>query len=78
MFTSTGTFIDHTDRAAGGTSATERHTVAPVLITEQEVLFATAAALTAPPKRRRPRRKHYPSRRDIFEDSRMAREMDRL
>lgn len=73
----------------------------PVLITEQQVLFATAAALPLRPARTRrrgldlvraflaavseksdsqthPRRRRYPSRNDIFEDSRMAREMLRL
>jgi hypothetical protein len=72
----------------------------PVLITEQEVLFATAAAvpLQPPTAGRRwtdvigaalramfmssaaePReRRHYPSRNDYLEHSRMAREMYRL
>jgi hypothetical protein len=73
----------------------------PVLITEQQVLFATAAA-TSPRSVRlgrhwfhklgsqlaavflassndsRPGRRHYPSRSDFLEDSRMAREMLRL
>lgn len=76
----------------------------PVLITEQQVLFATAAALPLRPAKtsRRwtevmraigasvraafvtpsdeagPRRRHYPSRNEYLEDSRMAREMLRL
>ena len=73
----------------------------PTLITEQQVLFATAAAVPLQPARpsRRwtesarafltaafakagnesePRRRHYPSRNDFLEDSRMAREMMRL
>jgi hypothetical protein len=73
----------------------------PVLITEQQVLFATAAAVPLQPARTgrrwiesawtfltaafvksgnesRPERRHYPSRNDFFEDSRMAREMLRL
>lgn len=75
----------------------------PVLITEQQVLFATAAALPLQPAKTsrrwtkvigaiaasvrtafvtssddaRPKR-HYPSRNDFFEDSRMSREMWRL
>jgi hypothetical protein len=77
---------------------------APALITEQQVLFATAAALPMQPAKtgRRwiaavhglgvslraaltassngagPQRRHYPSRNDFLEDSRMAREMMRL
>jgi hypothetical protein len=76
----------------------------PVLITEQQVLFGTAAAMPlqpAKPARRwalaarsigaglgatfatfsnevEPKRRHYPSRDDFLEDSRMAREMVRL
>ena len=72
----------------------------PVLITEQQVLFATAAAVPLRParsrrwvdavvafvtmtrataqKESRPKRRHYPSRHDFLEDSRMAREMLRL
>jgi hypothetical protein len=73
----------------------------PVLITEQQVLFATAAAVPLQPartsrrwttavwafltatfvkagKESRPQRRHYPSRNDFLEDSRMAREMMRL
>jgi hypothetical protein len=74
-----------------------------VLITEQQVLFATAAALPQPAKTSRrwtevvraigasvraafvtssddtqPKPRHYPSRNDFLEDSRMAREMMRL
>ena len=76
----------------------------PVLITEQQVLFATAAALPLQPARTsrrwtqlvrtigasvraafvtssvetRPTPRHYPSRNDFLEDSRMSREMLRL
>src|SRR4030088_2419228 len=74
----------------------------PVLITEQQVLFGTAAAVSPAETRRRwteavrvigatlravfvastedtrPKRRHYPSRNDYLEDSRMAREMLRL
>lgn len=76
----------------------------PVLITEQQVLFATAAALPLHPAKTsrswtetvcaigpslraaivtsgndaRPKPRHYPSRNDFLEDSRMAREMFRL
>jgi hypothetical protein len=72
----------------------------PVLITEQQVLFATAAALPLQPattrrwtqsvraffsaafvassNEARPKRRHYPSRDDFMEDSRMSREMMRL
>ncbi len=68
---------------------------APILITEQQVVFSTAAARSSRPatiSRRvieamrvvgaavyRPSaRGHYPQRFSCFEDSRMAREMDRL
>jgi hypothetical protein len=75
----------------------------PILITEREVAFATAAAVPVPsPTTRRwteatrivlaairgmfatstadsrPARRHYRPRTDIFEHSRMAREMYRL
>ncbi|HYZ66938.1 MAG TPA: hypothetical protein VE666_03885 [Mycobacterium sp.] len=81
----------------------EESTRTPALITEQQVLFATAAAAPLPAKTRRrwigavialgaslravfatssnesqPKRRHYPSRNDFLEDSRMAREMMRL
>ncbi|MBV9516419.1 MAG: hypothetical protein JO280_20575 [Mycobacteriaceae bacterium] len=65
---------------------------APTLITEQEVMFSTAAAV--PVRRQRwwtrrgaaaakltdaaPKRRHYPARMDYLEHSRMAREMYRL
>jgi hypothetical protein len=67
---------------------------APVVITEREVVFSTAAALSRPASVSRrvidairvvgaaldrpPARRHYPPRFSCFEDSRMAREMDRL
>jgi hypothetical protein len=67
---------------------------APVLITPQEVVFSTAAALSRPASisrrlidairgvgaalHRPPARRHYPQRFSFLEDSRMAREMDRL
>jgi hypothetical protein len=63
---------------------------APTLITEQEVLFATAAAVRPPTTRwwrrmfvtigaaARPPQPHYPRRYDFIEDARMAREMYRL
>jgi len=80
---------------------TEAPPRAPVLITEQQVLFATAGAVPLQParttrrwidavlafvtmasvrpgKETHPKRRHYPPRKDIFEDSRMAREMLRL
>lgn len=76
----------------------------PALITEQQVLFATAAALPLQPAKTsrrwtevvrvigasaraafvtssdeaQPKRRHYPSRNDFLEDSRMSREMSRL
>jgi hypothetical protein len=76
----------------------------PVLITEQQVLFATAATAPVHPAKTsrswteavraigaslraaivtsgndtRPKPRHYPSRNDFLEDSRMAREMLRL
>jgi hypothetical protein len=68
---------------------------APVFITEQEVVFSTAAALSPRPAsisrrlidairvvgaalHRPPAQRHYAPRSNFFEDSRMAREMDRL
>jgi len=59
---------------------------APVFITQQEVVFSTAAARSSRPAIRvvgaavaRPSaRRHYPERISLFEESRMAREMDRL
>jgi hypothetical protein len=58
---------------------------APILITEKELVFSTAAAVAVRPTRRwwptttgrRPRR-HYPRRYGFLERSCMAREMDRL
>ncbi len=87
------------DRPAEGPQAAP-----PVLITEQQVLFATAAAVPLHPAKirrswteavraigtslrsaivtagddARPKPRHYPSRNDFLEDSRMAREMLRL
>ena len=68
---------------------------APVLITPQEVVFSTAAAMSsrpasisrrlidairvsAPRCNHAPARRHYPQRSSYLEQSRMAREMDRL
>ena len=68
---------------------------APVLITQQQVVFSTAAATSSrPPSISRrltdairvvgaalhppPARRHHPPRFSCFEDSRMAREMNRL
>ncbi|MBV8177286.1 MAG: hypothetical protein JO045_00485 [Mycobacterium sp.] len=68
---------------------------APVFITQQEVVFSTAAALSSRPATisrrlidairvvgaalyRPPERRHFPQRVNYFEQSRMAREMDRL
>jgi hypothetical protein len=68
---------------------------APVLITDQEVVFSTAAARSPRPasisrrlidairvvgaaSHRPPSRRHYPPRSWYLEESRMAREMDRL
>ena len=59
---------------------------APVLITRQEVVFSTAAAISSRPAirvvgatlHRPPARRHYPPRSSYLEQSRMAREMDRL
>ena len=61
---------DQTEAVAAPTST---------LITEQEVLFGTAAALARPaPRTRRPRGSHYPKRYAYLENSAMSREMDRL
>jgi hypothetical protein len=80
---------------AGPTVVKDLASHAPVLITQQEVVFSTAAAIS--PRRpstsrrlidsirvvgaalhRPPARRHYPQRFSFLEDSRMAREMDRL
>jgi hypothetical protein len=66
----------------------------PVFITEQQVVFSTAAALSRPPSISRrlidairvlgaafelpPPKRHLPQRSSYLEYSRMAREMDRL
>jgi hypothetical protein len=75
------------ETATGG-QLRERSSGATVLITEQEVLFGTAAAKPLVPAKTgrrwarmvggaRPRR-HFPARNDYLESSRMAREMYRL
>jgi len=68
---------------------------APVFITQQQVVFSTAAATSSRPASisrrlieairvvgaalyRPPARRHYPRRISYFEQSRVAREMDRL
>lgn len=67
---------------------------APVLITENEVLFGSVAAVPLPRRsvsrrlvdaisgfasyRRRPPKPHYPRHYSFLEDALMAREMDRL
>jgi hypothetical protein len=73
----------------------ERASHAPVFITEQQVVFSTAAALSARPTtiagrlidavrvvgtalQRPPARRHYPRPSSYLEQSRMAREMERL
>ena len=90
-----------TPELASRPAAVETPPRTPVLITEQQVLFATAAAVPLQPDRTgrrwteavlafltaafvkadnasQPKRRHYPSRHDYLEDSRMAREMMRL
>ncbi|MBV9514157.1 MAG: hypothetical protein JO280_08985, partial [Mycobacteriaceae bacterium] len=73
-------------------ATTEVAPSAPTLITEQEVMFSTAAAVparrqrwwtrrgasAAKPTDSAPKRRHYPARMDYLEHSRMAREMHRL
>jgi hypothetical protein len=77
------------------TSAKDGTAHAPVLITPQQVVFSTAAAVSSRPAsicrrlidairvagaavHRPPARRHYPQRSRYLEESRMAREMDRL
>jgi hypothetical protein len=90
-----------TPEVASRPAAVEAPPRTPVLITEQQVLFATAAAVPLQPEQTgrrwtgavlafltaafvkadnttQPKRRHYPSRQDYLEDSRMAREMMRL
>jgi hypothetical protein len=74
-----------------GADVTEASPRTPVLITEQQVLFATAAAAPFQPATTgwrwietvraflsAPIGQHQPARVDFLEDSRMAREMLRL
>jgi hypothetical protein len=71
--------------------AVEEVSQAPILITEQEVAFSTAAAEPARPAKARrwiaalramfedrPKRQHYPARLTFLEHAAMAREMERL
>jgi hypothetical protein len=76
------------------TKVTDGASAAPVVITEQEVMFGTRAARssrvasvphrllntirTATAQRLPPPRQHYPADLGYLERSRMAREMDRL
>jgi hypothetical protein len=103
--TEPSTTFDQTPDPGAGSSTAPVSTgpaEAPALITEQQVLFGTAAAVALPPAKTRrfsdavhavagtlravfvssdaePReRRHYPSRNDYLEPSRMAREMHRL
>jgi hypothetical protein len=48
----------------------------PILITEQEVVLSTAAAVQA--QHSQPKRRHHPPRATYLEYSRMQREMHRL
>ena len=53
---------------------------APILITEQEVVLSTAAAVTVPSKKiaeRAAKHKHYPHHYVFLEQALMAREMER-
>ena len=76
------------------TVAADAKSHAPVFITEQQVEFSTAAALSRPPSFERrlfdairgvgaalqppPPKRHLPQRSSYLEHARMAREMDRL
>ena len=77
------------------TSVRDTTSQAPHFITQQEVVFSTAAALSSRPasvfgrlidaigvvgaaSHQPAARRHYPPRFSLLEDSRMAREMDRL
>lgn len=88
--TETRDVVHHATR----TSAADLTSAAPVLITEQEVMFGTRAALStrvaAVPRRlldairaaaappQAPRRRYFLMDTGYLEHSRMAREMDRL
>ena len=50
---------------------------APILITEQEVLLSTAAAVTVPGTKIATKRRHYPHHYVFLEQALMAREMER-
>ena len=98
LLTPLGASPEVTDEPARSAEAAEV-TRTPVMITEHEVMLATAAAVPLHPAKVRGRwtdvigvavraifgssseprkRRHYPSRNDYLESSRMAREMHRL
>jgi hypothetical protein len=94
LSTETSAATHDVDHHATRTTAADGTAPAPVLITEQEVMFATRVAIStrfaAVPRRMldairvaaappQPRpRRHYPMDTGYLEHSRMAREMDRL
>lgn len=79
---------------AGPIAVEDAKSPAPVVITEQQVMFGTAVALSRRPSVSRrlidairvvgsalrppPPKRHYPQRSSFLEHSLMAREMDRL
>ena len=101
LLASFGTASQVVEHRAYVTEASPR---TPVLVSEQQVLFATATAVPLRPAKTsrrwaeaaraigaslraafvtssneaQPKRRHYPSRNDFLEDSRMSREMLRL
>ncbi|MGV0776089.1 hypothetical protein [Mycolicibacterium elephantis] len=61
------------------TTPTAAPAAEPVLITEQEVALATAAARAGrPAKKQKPARRRYPKRHAFLENALMEREMGRL
>jgi hypothetical protein len=69
---------DSAEVRAGVESAVEPAVAeTPILISEQEVLLSTAAAVTVPSKKIATKRRHYPHHYVFLEQALMAREMER-
>jgi hypothetical protein len=65
------------DSAEGRAGVESAVAETPILITEQEVLLSTAAAVTVPSTKIATKRRHYPHHYVFLEQALMAREMER-
>jgi hypothetical protein len=65
------------DSAEGRAGVESAVAETPILITEQEVLLSTAAAVTVPGTKIATKRRHYPHHYVFLEQALMAREMER-